>query len=51
MEHLTAEKLEKKSYGCYHIICTCHNVHNFAEYVRKKFPKIDELIYFLKHIL
>ncbi len=26
----------KEIYNCKHIICCCHNIHNFAEYLRKK---------------
>ncbi len=40
----------KEKYNCKHIICGCHNLHNFAEYLRKKFNALDKLISFLKRI-
>ncbi len=41
----------KQNYGCLHLICGCHNLHNYSEYLRKKHTKLDYLISFLKRIL
>ncbi len=44
-------KLFNLKYWCYHVICVCHNLHNFSEHLRKRFKYIDTLICFLKRIL
>ncbi len=41
----------KENFNCLHVICVCHNIHNFSEYLRKKYKKDDDLISFLKRIL
>ncbi len=38
----------KENFNCLHVICVCHNIHNFSEYLRKKYKKVDNLISFLK---
>ncbi len=43
--------LLRDKYNCMHLICSCHNLHNFSEYVRNKYDVLDQLISFLKHIL
>ncbi len=43
--------LLKNKNKCHHLICSCHNMHNFSEFLRKKYVKVDNLISFLKRIL
>ncbi len=44
-------KYLKEKYNFLHIICVCHNIHNFCEYLRDKHDEIENLVAFLKRIL
>ncbi len=44
-------KIFKEKYGCLHLVCICHNIHNFAEYLRGKYGELNYLISFLKRVL
>ena len=42
------KKLKEKYKKLLHIICLCHNMHNFTEFIRKKHDLVDDVIAWLK---